>query len=321
MCGPMKKLSPRRKLAVLGSFSLFGVSLHSHAQGRVTAADHAWVSQTLQQLTLEEKVGQMLQINVFGDYRDFTEPDYAWVRDEILKYHVGSVELGARMFGPNLVKGTPAQVATILNELQHDSKLPLLVGADVERGLASRLSDCPEFPFPMAFGAIGNPKLVEKFGATVGREARAVGIDWTYAPIADINSNPLNPIINDRAFGEDPRTVGDLVAAYIRGAHEGGMLVTVKHFPGEGDTATDPHVRVTRIDADRKHLEHYEFVPFRKAIKAGTDSVMVAQVMVPALDPDPTRIATTSPLIVNGVLRKGLGFHGVVITDALNMSG
>lgn len=324
----MKCHIPQNNRLLLFVVSVAIALLSCHSEG--LAADtrlrgipdtEAWVNQTLHQLTLEEKVGQMLQIEIFGDYRALTDPNYVFVRSEIQKYHIGSVALFARMFGPNLVKGTPVQVATILNQLQHDSKLPLLVGADVERGLASRLSDCPEFPFPMAFGAVGNPKLVEKFGATVGREARAVGIDWAYAPIADINSNPLNPIINDRSFGEDPHAVGNLVAAYIRGAHEGGMLVTAKHFPGEGDTSTDPHVRVTRIDADRKHLEHYELVPFRKAIKAGADSVMVAQVMVPALDPDPSKIATTSPQIVNGVLRKELGFHGVIITDALNMRG
>lgn len=174
----------------------------SDTKSHESRAGEPWVSQTLNRLTLEEKVGQILQIGVYGDYRTFTEPDYAFVRNEIQKYHIGSVALFARMFGPNLVKGTPAQVATILNQLQHDSKLPLLVGADVERGPASRLSDCPEFPFPMAFGAIGNPKLVEKFGAITAREARAVGIDWAYAPVAEVNSNPLNPIINDRSIGE-----------------------------------------------------------------------------------------------------------------------
>lgn len=278
------------------------------------------VNHTIRQLTLEEKVGQMLQIRVF-EGSDVGGPEYTFVRDEIQKYHIGSIDLSDRMIGPNLAKGSPAEVAAMLNQLQQGAKIPLLVGADIERGLASRLSDCPEFPFPMAFGATGDPKLAEKFGEITAEEARAVGIHWAYAPIADINSNPNNPIINDRAFGENPQEVGDLVAAYIRGAHEGEMLVTVKHFPGEGDTSADPHVGLTRIDVTREHLEKYELPPFREAIEVGVDSVMLGHVMVPALDPDPTRIATTSPEIVNGLLRKELGFHGVVITDALEMRG
>ena len=220
-----RRLLYRRGLSIFFLLSSSGFLVHGQVQKHraldfptgATRDGNAWVNQTLKQLTLEEKVGQMLQIRVYGDYQDFTVFDYAIIRDEIQKYHVGSVDLDARMFGPNLVKGTPVQVATVLNRLQHDSELPLLVGTDIERGLASRLSDSPEFPFPMAFGAIGNPRTVEKFGAIVAEEARAVGIDWAYAPVADLNSNPENPIINDRAFGEDPHAVAELVAAYIRG--------------------------------------------------------------------------------------------------------
>jgi beta-N-acetylhexosaminidase len=290
-------------------------SQKNHGDGK------AWIEQTLKQLSLEEKVGQMLQIRVYGDYQDFTGSDYALVRDEIQKYHVGSVDLGARMSGPNLVKGDHVEVATILNQLQRDSKLPLLVGADIERGLASRLSGAPEFPFPMAFGAIADPGIVERFGAITAQEARAVGIHWAYAPIADVNSNPANPIINTRSFGEDPAAVANLVAAYIRGAHQEGLLVAVKHFPGEGDTTSDPHIGITRIEADRAHLDQFEFPAFTAAIRAGADSVMAAHVAVPALDPDPTKVSTTSSAIIDGTLRQELGFQGVVITDALEMRG
>jgi beta-N-acetylhexosaminidase len=280
-----------------------------------------WVEQTLKHLSLEEKVGQMLQVRIYADYQDLSNPEYLYIRDEIRKYHIGSVDLDARMVGPNLVKASPLQVATTLNQLQSDSELPLLVGADIERGLASRVSQVPEFPFPMAFGAIAAPGLVEQFGAIVAIEARAVGIHWAFGPVADVNSNPANPIINTRSFGEDPHQVASLVAAYIRGAHQNGMVVAVKHFPGQGDTATDPHVRVTRIEADRDHLNRYEFPPFVAAISAGADSVMLAQASAPALDADETRIATTSPKIVDGVLRKDLGFQGLVLTDALEMRG
>jgi beta-N-acetylhexosaminidase len=285
-----------------------------------TRKGEAWVEQTLKQLALEEKVGQLLQIRVYGD-QDLNGPDYAIVRSQIKKYDLGSVDLASRMSGPNLVKGTPLQVATTLNQMQRDSKLPLLVGADIERGLASRLSEAPEFPFPMAFGAIGDSHIVERFGSLTGQEARAVGIHWAYAPIADVNSDPNNPMINTRSFGEDPSAVANLISAYIHGAHQHGMLVAVKHFPGEGDTSADPHIGVTQIEGGRDHFEKYESPPFQKAIQAGADSVMVAQVTAPALDPDPVKVATTSARIINGVLRKDLGFQGVVITDALEMRG
>ena len=136
-----------------------------------------------------------------------------------------------------------------------------------------------------------------------------------------MNSNPANPIINTRSFGEDPKQVGDLVAAYIKGAHEGGMLTTVKHFPGHGDTATDSHLGVASVNVDRAHLDSIELPPFRQAIAAGVDSVMVAHVTVPALDSDPNHVATISPAIVSDLLEKQLGFKGIIVTDALDMAG
>jgi beta-N-acetylhexosaminidase len=136
-----------------------------------------------------------------------------------------------------------------------------------------------------------------------------------------VNSNPANPIINTRSFGEDPKQVGDLVTAYIKGAHEAGMLTTVKHFPGHGDTATDSHLGVASVNGDRAHLESIELPPFRQAIKAGVDSVMVAHVTVPALDPDPNHVATISPAVVSDLLEKQLGFKGIIVTDALDMAG
>lgn len=308
----------------LGLFLLFVTNLsQARNSGRPKPNPRrlAWVEQTLKQLSVEEKIGQMLQVRVYGEYRDFNDPAYRFVADQIQKYHIGSVDLAARMSGPNLVKGTPLQVAAITNQLQQDSKLPLLVGADIERGLASRLSGVPEFPFPMAFGAIDDLGLVEKFGAISARQARAVGIQWAFAPDADVNSNPANPIINVRSFGEDPQKVGKLVAAYIRGAHSNGLFVAVKHFPGHGDSSTDSHIGVVHVDADRQHLEKYELPPFKDAIAAGADSVLLAHAAVPALDPDEHRITTTSPIIVDGLLRHQLGFRGVVVTDALEMRG
>jgi beta-N-acetylhexosaminidase len=273
------------------------------------------------QLTTDEKIGQMLQIRIYGDYGSSDDPAYRFAAEEIRRYKIGSVDLGARMSGPNLVKGIPYQIAAITNQLQRESKLPLLVGADIERGLASRLSDVAEFPFPMAFGATDDVNNVEEFGSISAREARAVGIQWAFAPVADVNSNPVNPIINVRSFGENSEQVGKLVSAYIRGAHRNGLFVTVKHFPGQGDTSTDSHVGITRIDANRPHLEKYELPPFKMAIAAGADSVLLAHAVVPALEPDERRITTNSYKILHDTLREELGFEGIILTDALEMRG
>ena len=279
------------------------------------------------ELSLEEKIGQMFQVRAYGDYKSFTSPDFLEVKHEIEIYHVGSLDIGARMAGPNLVKAAPDQIAAVTNEFQRDSKLPLLIGADLERGLASRVSQVPDLPLPMAFGAIGDVKAAEEAGALIAEEARAVGIQWAFAPVADINSNPQNPIINTRSFGEEPAKTGELVAAFVRGAHRGGgtlrstILVTVKHFPGEGDTSSDPHIGQVLISADREHLTRNELLPFRAAIAARADAVMLAQAAVPAIDPEQGRVAPTSKKLVSGLLIHDLGFGGIVMTDALEMRG
>ncbi len=177
------------------------------------------------------------------------------------------------------------------------------------------------FPHAMAFGADGKIEDAETSGRITAEEARAIGVHWNFFPDADVNSNPANPIINTRSFGEDPQQVGDLVAAYIKGAHEAGMLTTVKHFPGHGDTATDSHLGVASVNVDRAHLDSIELPPFRQAIAAGVDAVMVAHVTVPALDPDPNHVATISPAVVTDLLQKQLGFKGLIVTDALDMAG
>jgi beta-N-acetylhexosaminidase len=223
--------------------------------------------------------------------------------------------------GPFLLRSEPYEAAELLNRLQHDSKLPLLFAADFERGVATRLMGTTNFPHAMAFGADGKTEDAEMSGRITAQEARAIGIHWNFYPDADVNSNPANPIINTRSFGEDPKQVGDLATAYIKGAHEGGMLTTVKHFPGHGDTATDSHLGVASVNVDRAHLDSIELPPFRQAIAAGVDSVMVAHVTVPALDPDPNHVATISPAVVSDLLEKQLGFKGIIVTDALDMAG
>jgi len=209
----------------------------------------------------------------------------------------------------------------LLNRLQQESKRPLLFAADFERGVTMRLHGATMFPHAMAFGAAAKTDYAEAFGRITAQESRALGVHWNFFPDADVNSNPANPIINTRSFGEDPQQVGDLVAAYIKGSRANGMMATAKHFPGHGDTATDSHLSLAQVTGDRTRLDSVELGPFRKAIAAGVDSVMVAHVTVPALEPDPNRVATTSPAIVTGLLKHELGFQGIVVTDALDMAG
>jgi beta-N-acetylhexosaminidase len=280
-----------------------------------------WAEKTLHKLTPEEKVGQVFMIWCRASFLNVENPEYLQWRDAMQKYHVGSFAMTVHVDGANLLRSEPYEAAELLNRLQRDSKLPLLIAADFERGVSMRLLGTTVFPHAMAFGADGKMDDAEQFGRITAQEARAIGVHWNFFPDADVNSNPANPIINTRSFGEDPKEVGDMVSAYIKGAHEVGMLTTVKHFPGHGDTATDSHLGVASVNVDRAHLDTIELPPFKQAIASGVDSVMVAHVTVPTLDPDPNHVATISPTVVSDLLEKDLGFKGLIVTDALDMAG
>jgi beta-N-acetylhexosaminidase len=282
--------------------------------------DAAWASRTLAGLSLEERVGQLFMIWVRAEFMNPESPVYVELRENLRRYHVGGLAMSVPVRGPRLVKSRPEEAALLLNRLQQESVLPLLVAADFEVGVASRLDGATQFPQAMAFGAAGRREHARAFGRITAQEARAVGVHWNFVPVADVNSNPANPIINTRSFGEDPEQVGELVASYVEGAREGGMLTAAKHFPGHGDTATDSHYGVAQVTGDLDRLESVELPPFRRAIEAGVDSVMVAHVTVPALEPSPDKVATTSSAIVTDLLKNRLGFGGVVVTDALDMA-
>lgn len=302
--------------------SAFGKEKYQHAGPiRATHDGEKWAQKTLRKLTLEEKVGQVFMIWCRASFLNLENPEYLELVDDMKKFHVGSFAMTVHVDGPYLLRSEPYEATELLNRLQSESKLPLLFAADFERGLPMRLMGATVFPHAMAFGADGKLEDAEAFGRITAEESRAIGIHWNFFPDADVNSNPVNPIINTRSFGEDPQQVGDLVAAYIKGAHEGGMLATAKHFPGHGDTATDSHLGVASVNVDRAHLEAIELPPFRRAIAAGVDAVMVAHVTVPALDADPNHVGTISPAIVSDLLEKQLGFKGIIVTDALDMAG
>jgi beta-N-acetylhexosaminidase len=285
------------------------------------AKDRLWVEVTLRNLSLDEKIGQLLQLRYYGSYTSFDSPEYRDLQIKIQKYHIGSLVMGMHFDRSGPIRVSAYDAARVANRLQADSKVPLLLAADIERGVASRLNNVPSFPWPMAIGAGDNLEAAEIFGSITAREGRAIGIHWAFAPVADVNSNPANPIVNDRSFGEDSQRVGAFVAAFIRGAHANGLLVTAKHFPGHGDTSVDSHRGISSVDGDLEHLEKFELPPFKRAIEAGVDAIMLAHTRVPAIDSDPDKIATVSAKVVKGLLRKKLEFKGLIITDALEMKG
>jgi beta-N-acetylhexosaminidase len=287
----------------------------------IDKAGKKWVEKTLRKMSLEERVGQLFAISLKVQFLNDTDPTFIQLRDNISKYHIGSLVMTVPVDGPYLLKSQPDVAVELLNRLQKSSKLPLIVSADFERGVSMRLNGTTVFPHAMAFGAAGKTENAEAFGRITALEARAIGVHWNFFPDADVNSNPANPIINTRSFGEDSEQVGDFVAAYIKGAHEGSMLTTAKHFPGHGDTAADSHLGLAQVTGDRARLAAIELPPFRRAIEASVDAVMVAHVTVPALDPEPSRVATTSKVIVDALLKEEMGFKGIVVTDALDMAG
>ena len=267
------------------------------------------VDSLLASLTVRQQVGQLVIPWLSGSYTALDDSLF-----QVAARWVDTLEIG----GLIVSVGSPLDIATKLNALQQRSRLPLLVSADLEWGAGMRVVGATAFPHIMAVGATGDPHDAYTIGAAAAVEGRAVGIHVNFAPDADVNNNPANPIINTRSFGEDPRTVSRLVAEYVRGLHEHGMLATLKHFPGHGDTQTDSHIGLPVITAGYARLDSLELVPFRAGIAAGADVVMSAHIAFPALtgSNDP---ATLSAAVLTGLLRDSLRFPGLVVTDALMM--
>ncbi len=296
-------------------------SATSKPSQKLSPAAAEWVESTLGRMTLDEKVGQLIFATCHGSFTPTDAPAYAEMMRDVEKLHVGgfiNITQGSPL---GIVKSQAYPTAVLTNQLQAKSKLPLLIGADFERGTAMRLDEGTSFPTAMALAAAGNPKDAYTMGKFTALEARAVGIQWIYAPDSDVNNNPDNPIINTRSFGEDPQKVAEYVTQFVRGVQENGGLATAKHFPGHGDTAADSHIDLPVIHADRERLESLELVPFRAAIAAGAESIMTGHLSIPALESDPDTPATLSSNILTGLLRKELGYQGLVVTDAMDMGG
>ncbi len=277
----------------------------------------------LSTLTRREKVAQLIVIPFSGHPLNTRTRDYRNFVHLVAQEHVGGLILINVANGRVSAKADPLEVASFINRMQKLAKVPLVVSGDFERGASMRVDATTVFPHAMAFTAARDPNEARVEGEITAKEARAIGVQWLFFPDADVNNNPDNPIINIRSYGEDPKDVSQYVSAFVEGAHAvagSRVLVTAKHFPGHGDTATDTHLNLATITGDRPRLEQIEWPPFRAAIQSGVDSIMSAHIAVPALDA-PTLPATLSPRILTGILRDEMNFKGIIVTDALEMGG
>jgi beta-N-acetylhexosaminidase len=266
----------------------------------------------LDSLSLRAKVGQLVMPWIPGTYSAKDDPGFLKARAWVDSLQVGGVIVSI---------GSPLDIAAKLDALQQQAALPLLVASDLEGGTAMRFNGGTAFPTNMGVAATGRESDAYDMGRITAVEGRAVGIHLVFAPVADVNNNAANPIINTRSFGGNPTAVATLVAAEVRGLQEHGMLATAKHFPGHGDTGTDTHIELPVIDAPWSRLDSVELVPFRAAIQSGVAAVMSAHIALPGVDSGKVRPATLTPTLLTGVLRDSLGFKGLVVTDALDMGG
>jgi beta-N-acetylhexosaminidase len=277
--------------------------------GQAVGRSGGLVDSLLASLTVRQKVGQLVVPWLTGSYTALDDSLF-----QVAARWVDTLEVG----GLVVSVGSPLDVAAKLNALQRRSRLPLLVSADLEWGAGMRIIGATAFPHIMAVGATGDPRDAYAVGEAAAVEGRAVGIHVNFAPDADVNSNPANPIINTRSFGEDPRTVSRLVTEYVHGLHDHDMLATLKHFPGHGDTQSDSHIGLPVITSGYAHLDSIDLVPFRAGIAAGADVVMSAHIAFPAITGS-DEPGTLSATVLTGLLRDSLRFQGLVVTDALTM--
>lgn len=277
----------------------------------------------LRSLSLHDKIAQLIIVRGYGDYPPSDNAEYRKFVHWITDVHVGGFIIAGRIQNGDVIAAQPFEMAVFVNHMQRQARTPLMIASDFERGASMRVAETARFPYMMAFGAAHDLGAIRELGAATPVQARALGVNWVFAPDADVNNNPDNPIINVRSFGEDPQAVAQSVSAFIEGAHASPVnyiLVSAKHFPGHGDTSQDSHLQLATLNQPKERIESVELVPFRAAIAHGADSIMTAHLAVPAYDPGDIP-ATVSPNILTGLLREELGFQGIIVTDALEMQG
>jgi beta-glucosidase-like glycosyl hydrolase len=306
--------------------------------GRPSAGALKWANKELAHMSLDEKIGQLISVGVNATFLNQDSEAFRALRKQVQENKIGGIIL---------FHGPVYESVILVNRMQELAQRPLLISADLEAGAGMRFDDTVNLPWNMAVGATGNADYARRQGEMTAREARALGVEQIFAPVVDVNNNSANPVINVRSYGEDPGEVGRFAAAFVEGAQRGGVIATAKHFPGHGDTAVDSHRGLPVIDVSRARLNSVELVSFRAAIAAGVGSVMTGHIGLPQIDPttitplpravsaserpayadseviveNATLPATLSPVLTGRLLRNELGFDGLVVTDALDMSG
>lgn len=331
-------------LLILGiSVSLFPLSPPTLAQkissynAKPSSDALKWANKELSKMSIEQKVGQLISVGINATFLNQDSEAFKSLKRHVEENHVGGIIL---------FRGPVYESVILVNRMQQIAKYPLLISADLEAGAGMRFDDTVNFPWNMAVAATGNPDYARRQGEITAREARALGVQHVFAPVVDVNNNAANPVINVRSYGEDPTDVARFGAAFTQGAQAAGVIATAKHFPGHGDTAVDSHRGLPEINVTRDRLNSVEFVPFQSAVNAGVGSVMVGHIALPQIDstsikPLPKNIkakpqdtdeageiveekstipATLSP-VMGGILRNDLKFQGMIVTDALSMSG
>ena len=272
-------------------------------------AQEKWVDSILSSMTIDEKIGQLFMIQAYSNLDSVHENK---IKEMIQKYHVGNLIF---------MQGTPIKQAQLTNTYQSLSEIPLMIGFDGEWGLDMRLQNTYRFPWNMTLGAIQDNTLIRKFGEHLGRHAKRIGIHVNFAPVVDINTNPLNPIIGNRSFGESKQNVTLKAIEFSQGMQSEGVLANAKHFPGHGDTATDSHLKLPVLNFNKERLDSIELYPYKRVFDAGMASVMTAHLSIPVLESNPKLPTSLSPKVVTDLLKEKLGFLGLIFTDGLNMKG
>ncbi|MFK5890638.1 MAG: glycoside hydrolase family 3 N-terminal domain-containing protein [Flavobacteriaceae bacterium] len=302
----------RLKITSLILILLLAINV-SAQQNPLTTSDKKaqtqWVDSIYNSLSLNEKIGQLFMLPA---YSNKNKKHVNFVKKQIKKYHIGSLIF---------MQGTPTKQAILTNNYQALSKVPLLIGIDAEWGLNMRLQNTYRFPWNMTLGAIQDNSLITQFGKRVGEQCKRLGININFAPVVDVNTNPKNPIIGNRSFGQDPFNVAAKGFAFIKGIQSEHIITSAKHFPGHGDTSADSHKTLPSVLHSKAYIDSVDLVPYKKLINSGLTGVMVAHLNVPSLVETPNLPTSLSKEVVTGLLKKDLGFKGLIFTDALNMKG
>ena len=322
---------------LLGTSQRPSVSAVQKSPQRFEPSKKSWdfATKTVKKMSVDEKVGQLIHVGINARFANQESPFFKDLRRHVVENKIG----GIIFFGAPIYETTH-----IANRMQEIAKYPMLMSLDAETGIGMRFEDATNFPWAMAMAATGDPELARRAGAVTGREARAIGIQHVYAPVLDVNNNADNPVINVRSFGEDPEDVARFGVAFAQGIQSQSVIATAKHFPGHGDTAVDSHRGLPIIDLPRSRFDSLELLPFKRAVDAGIGSIMIAHIALPQIDNEQVKPlkeykggdaeqgaeivsesafipATLSSKVQTDILRNQMGFKGLIVSDAMSMSG